>query len=152
MEKALEFFRKNYKVTNFLIKNTIFAFLILLVLHFSNVFDINFILRFRYVMIVVFSLLTFLLFLFFEKEKEKKEVFEKYFKISFLVGLVLITIGSLDFQTLRNFEIFNALINLIHLVQNYVVLLTIISGFFTFYFNSERIEKEIEVEEKKRKR
>jgi len=135
MEKVLEFFRKNYKITNFLVKNTIIGFLILLVFHFANFFDINYILRFRYVMIIVFSLFTFLLFLFFEKEKEKIKIYEKYFKISFLFGLFLTFFANLDFEFIKNFELLSLLIKILNIIQNYIVVLTIISGFFTFYLN-----------------
>ncbi len=127
MGKALEFFKKNNVVVNFLIKNTILAFLILLVLHFSNVFDINFILRFRYVMIIVFSLLTFLLFLFFEKEKgKKKKTYESNLRTCFFFSMVLLSIGSIFEGFLESFG-------------QYFVGFTMFCGIFTFYFNYENI-------------
>ncbi|MFT4303765.1 MAG: hypothetical protein ACMXYG_04310 [Candidatus Woesearchaeota archaeon] len=100
------------------------------------------------------NLLTFILiftgfaWLFFtiQNNQEKYKKLEPYFKYGFLIFLLIITIGSLRFEFLNNIEIIKLIINTINNYTYIITLITIGFGFLTFYFNRERVEKEIEEE------
>lgn len=87
--------------------------------------------------------------LFFHIRKDEasfKKIWEPYFKYAFLMLLVIIILGNLNFEFLNNLPWFN---DISELIKNYVLLLTLFAigtGFFTFYFNKDRVEKELENE------
>lgn len=82
-------------------------------------------------------------FLWFKKLSEESKIkiyISKFFKIIFLMGLIIITISNLDFITVK-FDL-----DLIQKLSLPLTIITIISGFITFYTNREKIEKDIENE------
>ncbi len=96
-------------------------------------------------------ILPFIYFLvFIQKNKEYyKEKTEAYFKYAFLVGLLLITIPSLNFDFLSNISALSSAIDYLKKNAGFLTILTIGFGFFSFYYNKEKIEKETEEEQNK---
>jgi hypothetical protein len=76
---------------------------------------------------------------------DKSDLFEKKLEVLckylFLAGLILITLGSLKLG-----GGFLSFLGFLKGLQFHLVLFTIGFGFFTFYFNKDRVEKEIESE------
>ncbi len=134
-----KFFRKNNKNITFFLINVLIGFGIISLLHFFNVIDINFFLRFRHFALIVFILFSLILFLFFEKEKELKRNVEKYFKISFFLGVVLLILGYLEVSVLERFSF-------------HITTITVFFAIFLLYFNNEKVEKKIseEIESEKK--
>ena len=130
------------------LKNLTASLIILVILHLFNFIDVSIFIDFRYLVPLIFLLLGLIAFLYINKKQKN------YFFISkhlFVAGLILLGIASLDFQTLRNFELFNLIIHHLNPLQFYIAILTAIFGFFAIFFKKEEIKKEITEEEKKEK-
>lgn len=97
------------------------------------------------------SILPFAWFFFFIKNDEEhwKKKTDAYFKYAFLVGLLLISISSLKFDFINNIYFLESLISFIVKYSIFLTILSISFGFFTFYFNKEKVEKKIETEKNK---
>lgn len=99
--------------------------------------------------IFVFSSLFFFI---LRDEKHYKRELEPYFKYAFLILLLIITIGNLNFKFLTSLSWFNVISSLIKQYMLSLTLFAIGTGFFTFYFNRERVEKELEDEKENEER
>jgi hypothetical protein len=146
MEKVSRFLKNNYKLIQFFVVNTIFSLLLLIILHFVNILDITLVLEIRFLVLIIVFLFSFLLFLFFENQKKEKvkKHFEKYFKIFLLVGLGFITVWSIFSNIFEDIQI---LFSIFNYLQPFIIIFTVLSGFFTFYFNHKDIEKNLENEQ-----
>ncbi len=143
MGKILEFLKKNETIFSLLTKNILGALLLLTGLHFLDIVDINLFLRFRHFILIIIFFLSLLTFLFLKKQSyEKRKLYEKLFQLGFLFGLGLLLAGALDYQTLKNFTLFDFLYRAIHRTDIYISALTVVCGFFAFFFNSQKTKKE----------
>lgn len=146
-------FEKYNEIFKLFLRNLLIIFIILFVLEsFTNVVVFKF-LNQDFLTFGIFLTFSFLLFLHFKKNEEKaKTKYEKFFKYFFIFGLFLITFNSLEFEGLKRFENFELIKQLLNNLTLYITLLTILSGFFTFFFNKKRIGKEIEKDEESKKK
>jgi 4-amino-4-deoxy-L-arabinose transferase-like glycosyltransferase len=109
----------------------------------------------RYISINVLIFLIFfcffsILFIYIREDKiHYKKKLEPLFKYLFLFFLLLVAISSLDFEIVKQFEFSKIVIEFLKIYSYLLNLLAIGFGFFTFYFNKERIEQETKEEEKK---
>lgn len=76
---------------------------------------------------------------------------KKYSKYVFLTGFFLLIIGSLNFQLLRNIVFLRAIQNLILLSQGYIITLTALFCFFSFYLNRKELEEKSQRKEEENK-
>ncbi len=133
MEKILDFLRKNYTPVILLIKNIIIVFLFLITLHFIDLWDINLILRYRYIIIIIAFLSSILLLLFFEKNHDRKQFYKPYFILGFILALFL----TVTINLVSSFS------NNLFFLERYLLAFTAFLGAFSIYLNAERIKAEI---------
>jgi len=144
-----DFFEKNNKVFLILFRNLVFTSILIFVLDLFFNIRISHLIGFNFLIFFLFFFSSlWLLFCIRENEEKFKKFLEPLFKFLFLFFLILVTISSLDFEILKRFEILNLIIELLNHYVYYLTLLAVGSGFFTFYFNKERVEEEIEEESK----
>ncbi|MEI6731925.1 MAG: hypothetical protein WCK90_04575, partial [archaeon] len=97
----------------------------------------------------VFSLIFASLWLLFYIKKDESHynnILEPYFKYFFIVLLLIITVGSLQFNFLTNLSWFSYFAGSVKNYQFYLILIAIVCGFFTFYFNRKEVEAKEENE------
>jgi hypothetical protein len=143
----MEFADKHRKLLVLASRNIfILSCLLLILQNFTSVVVIKYInLAILKTLIIVFGFLW--LFFYIKKDEEKyKKAIGPYFKFGFLAGLSLITIASLKFEFIQNIEILGGIISFLSRYSFLLTLVTIGFGAFTFYFNRERAEQEIEEE------
>lgn len=139
-------------MVNFLMKNRksfmfLFGNLFLTCLSLISFGQLNIINVYKFIsldwLISLILILPFVWFFFFiKKDKEYwKKKTEPYFKYAFLAGLLLTTISSFNFDFINNVFVLKILIIFISKYLNIITILAISSGFFTLYFNKEKIEK-----------
>lgn len=145
MVKIKKFLLDNYNIITFLIKNVLFAILLLTTLNFFNIANINLLLNIKALLYTSFLLFFLLFWLFFEKKGDQKQ-WEKIFQYLFLTSLSLVFFANLDFNIIKEIALLNYLKDTTLLIENYLILITIFSGFFTFYFGYEKIEKDLRKE------
>lgn len=133
-----------------LFRNLFFTFFLFLILKFIPNVNVIFLLDLNFLVFFLFLFGFLWLFFYFKKDEEYfKNKFENYFKYSFLFFLLLITISSLDFEILKRYEILKLIIEFSNHYIYYLTLLAVGSGFFTFYFNKERVEEKKGIKKEK---
>lgn len=143
----MRFFEKKKEIFELISQNLLVLGIVLLFLEkFSNIIVST------YININLLTIITFILFFSFlvlKAEKNQKLLIplKKYSKYVFLVGLLFVTISSLRFEFLTNLNWFSLFQNFFETNQFYLTLITIGFGFYSFYFERDRIETEIEKEQ-----
>ncbi|AFV24723.1 hypothetical protein Mpsy_2519 [Methanolobus psychrophilus R15] len=147
-ELIMESFAEKHRGTLLEVTSNIFIMGVILLLlhHFTNII-VSFWIDIALLVTVTFASGFGWFFVYIQKDEEYfKAKAEPYFRNLFLAGLFVITIGSLTFDFIESNQLLNSVISNIFSVQFYLVLGTIGFGFFTFYFNWEKIEAETALE------
>ncbi|MFH1212196.1 MAG: hypothetical protein V1659_04705, partial [Candidatus Woesearchaeota archaeon] len=122
-------------------RNLFFLAAILLILNIIKVLDPQKINQ-NYLVILLFFFGFSWLFFFVKKDEAKyKERLESPLKYLFLILLFLIAVTALQFNFLTDLSWFKYLAEAVKAKQLYLTLFAIGSGFFTFWFNREKIEE-----------
>ncbi len=152
------FIQKNREILSEITANVFIAGILLLILHHFTSLIVSIWIDISLLSIITFASGFSWFFIFIQKDEEFfKTKTEPYFRNVFLAGLLIITIGILTFDFIENNQLLSSVVSFIASIQFYLVLLTIGSGFFTFYFNRERLEeieediRQEELAEKRRK-
>jgi hypothetical protein len=119
----------------------IFGILLLILDSFSNLVVSQYI-PLSLLKIMTFGSLFGFFLIFSEKNKQVESYLKQYSKYVFLAGLIFVAISSSTFEFL-----FTDLKEFLFSIQFYLILLTIGFGFYSFYFERDRMEKEIEKEQ-----
>jgi len=128
-------------------RNILFFLIALLLVDKFNIINVSRFVNNTFLIVLSYIFLFLSVFFYIKKDEDYyKKAFEPYFKYVFLILLIIITLGSLQFAFLQSLNWFNSLSSLIKLYQLPLVLLTVGFGFLTFYFNRDEVEKEIENE------
>lgn len=135
------FIQKNRDILSEITANIFIAGILLLILHHFTSLIVSIWIDISLLSIITFASGFAWFFIFIQKDEEYfKTKTETYFRKFFLAGLLIITIGSLTFDFIENNQVLSSVVSFITSIQFYLVLLTIGSGFFTFYFNRDKLE------------
>jgi len=117
----------------FLSRTVLLAIVVLLALDLVGILNLDRIIDYEVLFIIGVVSISIPIALYFEKEgkDEQRMKFEKYFLFFFILGIVLTILASLEYNILKEFDV-------------YIAILTVACGFFTAYFNSERIQNQFE--------
>ncbi len=129
-----------------------FCVVLLLIDKFSSVVISKFISLTFLIILSFFFAFSWLFFYMKKNESYYKQELESHFKYFFTFLLLLIIMGSLQFKFLTDVPWFSYFAGSIKNFQLPLALLAIGTGFFTFYFNRERVEREIEDEKVEKKK
>ncbi len=147
MENFLLKYRKSFLI---LFQNLFFIFIGLIILNNFSILIIDKFINIAW--LISLSIIALFVWFFFFIQKNELYYRKKtkiFFKYGLLFGLCLVTLSSLNFEFINNITFFN---NIIFFLNKQAVILTVLSinlGFFTFYFNKEKIGQIIEKQQEK---
>lgn len=144
MKQFIDKHRKGFLV--FSVSLSVFFLTLLLINKYTNVSVTKYISHNVLLILTYIFAFTGLFFYIRKNEQYYKRELEPYFKYAFLILLLIITIGNLNFKFLTDLTWFNTISSIIKRYMLSLTLFAIGTGFFTFYFNRERVEKELEDE------